>query len=199
MDFDIPKFSTLGSLVDEFMPKFPDFTSTPEAIVIAVNEEYRPHSYQISDGDEIAFIPPVSGGSDDVLLTKHSLDPEVITAKVRDSSNGAVVTFLGTTRSKTGDREVNYLEYEAYESMAEKKLVEIILEIRKDWNIEDVSIAHRLGRLDIGDISLVVAIASPHRKDAFEAIQYCVDRIKEIVPIWARVNRICRSNGWFAA
>tara|TARA_B100000686_G_scaffold317397_1_gene366128 strand:- start:214 stop:849 length:636 start_codon:yes stop_codon:yes gene_type:complete len=186
VELDIPIFSTLDSLIDEFMSKYPDFTSTPEAIVVAVNEEYRSHSYRISEGDEIAFIPPVSGGSGEVLLTNQVIDQEAITAKVRDSSNGAVVTFLGTTRGNTGERQVNYLEYEAYDSMAEKKLAEIILEIRNDWNIEDIAIAHRLGRLDIGDISLVVAIASPHRKDAFEAIQYCVDRIKEIVPIWKK-------------
>ena len=148
MEFDIPTFSTLDSLIDEFMSKYPDFTSKPEAIVVAVNEEYRSHSYRISEGDEIAFIPPVSGGSGEVLLTNQVIDQEAITAKVRDSSNGAVVTFLGTTRGNTGERQVNYLEYEAYDSMAEKKLAEIILEIRKDWNIEDMKKSYKEGAKD---------------------------------------------------
>ena len=105
---------------------------------------------------------------------------------MRRDTNGAVLTFLGTTRSFTRGRRVLHLEYEAYRPMADNKLAEIADEIRERWDVEDVAIAHRLGRLEIGDISLVVAVASPHRERAFEACQYSVDRIKQIVPIWKK-------------
>ena len=109
-----------------------------------------------------------------IEITRDPLVPEVITARVRAPVNGAVVTFLGTTRNGTGDRKVLYLEYEAYEPMAEKKLAEIAGEIRERFGVADVAISHRLGRLEIEEISLVVAVASPHRKDAFAASEKIV-------------------------
>jgi len=121
-----------------------------------------------------------------IQITNEPLDPEAITAKVCRDANGATVTFLGTTRSATGERKVLHLEYEAYRPMADTQLARVADEIRERWSIEDVVIAHRLGRLGIGDVSLVVAVASPHRKAAFEACQYAVDRIKQIVPIWKK-------------
>ena len=121
-----------------------------------------------------------------ILITDEPLDPEAATALVRKSANGAVVTFLGTTRGNTGDRRVLYLEYEAYRPMADKKLAEIAREVGERWSVEDVAIAHRLGRLEVGDISLTVAVASPHRKEAFAACQYVVDRVKHTVPIWKK-------------
>ena len=121
-----------------------------------------------------------------IEITSDPLDPESITAKVRRDTNGAVVTFLGTTRRFTAEREVVHLEYEAYRPMADRKLAEIADEMRERWPVQDIAIAHRLGRLEIGEISLVVAVASPHRKEAFEACQYSVDRIKQTVPIWKK-------------
>ena len=121
-----------------------------------------------------------------IEITDEPLDPEAITAKVSQDSNGAVVTFLGTTRDFTAGRKVLHLEYEAYRPMADSKLAEIVDEIRERWSIEDVAIAHRLGRLEIGETSLIVAVASPHREAAFAACQYSVDRIKEMVPIWKK-------------
>ena len=121
-----------------------------------------------------------------IEITHEPLDPEAVTSTVRKGSNGAVVTFLGTTRDVTGSRRVLHLEYEAYRPMADVKLAEVVEEMRERWSVEDASVAHRLGRLEIGEISLVVAVASPHRRDAFAACQYAVDRIKQIVPIWKK-------------
>lgn len=121
-----------------------------------------------------------------ITITHEELSPETITDSVKQSSNGAVVTFLGSTRDSTAERSVLYLEYEAYRPMADTQLARIADEIHEKWGIENVSIAHRLGRLEIGDLSLVVAIASPHRKEAFEASAYAIDRIKQIVPIWKK-------------
>ena len=121
-----------------------------------------------------------------IEITNEVLDPEAITAAVRKDTNGAVVTFLGTTRRLTDGQDVLHLEYEAYRPMADNQLASIVSEIEERWSIDDVAIYHRLGRLEIGEISLVVAVASPHRQAAFEACQHSVDRIKQAVPIWKK-------------
>ena len=121
-----------------------------------------------------------------IQITHDALEPDKITAQVRRDTNGAVLTFLGTTRSVTRGRRVLQLEYEAYRPMADNKLAEIADEMRQRWDVQDIAISHRLGRLEIGDISLVVAVASPHRERAFAACQHAVDRIKQIVPIWKK-------------
>ena len=121
-----------------------------------------------------------------IKITSEPLNPEEITAQVRSDSNGAVITFLGTTRDFSEGRNVEYLEYEAYQPMAENMLQQIADELREKWDIDDFAVAHRVGRVDIGEISLVVALASPHRQQAFEAGGYIVDRIKQLVPIWKK-------------
>ncbi|GBD11440.1 Molybdopterin synthase catalytic subunit [bacterium HR23] len=121
-----------------------------------------------------------------ILITFDPLDPEAVTRQVRDPRHGAVVTFLGTTRNETDGRRVLYLEYEGYIPMAQRKLAQVIEEARQRFGVSQVAVAHRLGRLNIGEISLVVAVGSPHRREAFSAIAYIVDRIKEDVPIWKK-------------
>ena len=121
-----------------------------------------------------------------ICITSEPLNPQEVTDLVRKGSNGAVITFLGTTRDLFEGRSVLYLEYEAYQPMAENMLRQIAEEVRERWGIKDMAIAHRVGKLEIGEISLVVALASPHRKEAFEASQYAMDRIKTIVPIWKK-------------
>ncbi len=121
-----------------------------------------------------------------IEITRQAIDPQPVTASVRRDSNGAVVTFLGVTRRHSMGKAVLYLEYEAYEPMALKELAKIGREVGSRWGLQDVAIVHRVGRLEIEDVSLVVAVASPHRREAFEACQYVVDRIKETVPIWKK-------------
>ena len=121
-----------------------------------------------------------------IEITHEPLIPQEITSRVEKNSNGAVVTFLGATRDSTGGRKVLYLEYEAYRPMADTQLAVVADEICDRFGVEDVAISHRLGRLELGDISLVVAVASPHRENAFEACKYSIDRIKQIVPIWKK-------------
>ena len=121
-----------------------------------------------------------------IHITSEPLNPEAITNTVRKNSNGAVLTFLGITRNFSEGRNVLYLEYEAYQPMAQNMLLQIKSEVNAHWNIEDMAIAHRIGHLDVGDISLIVAIGSPHRKEALEASEYAIDRIKQIVPIWKK-------------
>lgn len=121
-----------------------------------------------------------------IYITNEPLNPQEVTNLVRKNSNGAVITFLGTTRDFSDGRNVLYLEYEAYQPMAENMLHQIAIEVEEKWGIKDIAIAHRVGKLEIGEISLVVALSSPHRKETFEASQYAMDRIKTIVPIWKK-------------
>ena len=121
-----------------------------------------------------------------IEITHQPLDPDRVTNQVKRDSNGAVVTFLGTTRDSFEGKRVVSLEYEAFEAMALKKLEEIRQELQAEFGIEDIAIAHRIGTVAIGQISLVVAVASPHRKEAFLACHAAVDRLKETVPIWKK-------------
>ena len=121
-----------------------------------------------------------------IELTKDALDPEKVTAKVRRDTNGAVVTFLGTTRDNFEGKSVLTLEYEAFDEMALKKLEEVRQELIAEFGLEQIAISHRIGTVGIGEISLIIAVGSPHRKDAFYACHKAVDRIKEIVPIWKK-------------
>ena len=133
-----------------------------------------------------------------IEITRQPLNPDAVTARVRQDSNGAVVTFLGTTRDFAEGKPVAHLEYEAYEPMALKKLEEIRQELRAEFGIADAAIAHRIGPVAIGQISLVVAIAAPHRKEAFLACHAAVDRLKEIVPIWKKETFADGGQHWVA-
>ena len=183
---DLPAGATVAEAVAEVRRRFPGLAPDSVEIVAAVNAEYAPHDTILNEGDHLALIPPVSGGSSMIEITDRPLDPETVTAKVRKDTNGGVVTFLGTTRSFFEGRRVLYLEYEAYLDMAQQQMEEISRDLQAKWSIEDMAVSHRIGRVDIGEISLVVAVASPHRKEAFHACHEFVDRLKQTVPIWKK-------------
>ncbi len=119
-------------------------------------------------------------------ITSDEIELGDVIRAVEAGDAGAIVHFLGVVRNNTEGREVSYLEYEAYPPMAEKKMAEIAQEIHEKWRLDRVAIIHRVGRLEIGEVSVAVAVASPHRKEAFEACHYAMNRLKQIVPIWKR-------------
>jgi molybdopterin synthase catalytic subunit len=121
-----------------------------------------------------------------VEITEELITPEQVTAQVKRDIHGAVVTFNGVIRNDSEGKKVVSVEYEAFREMAEKKLWELLQEIRTRWGLEDVSITHRVGRLEVGETAVVIAVAAPHRKPAFEACEYAIDRLKQIVPIWKK-------------
>jgi molybdopterin synthase catalytic subunit len=123
-----------------------------------------------------------------IQLTRDVIDHQALTEAVRRDDCGAVVTFLGTVRDLTGDRVTVALDYEAYPGMAEKKLAEIEGETRERWPVGAMALVHRLGHLEVGEISVAVAVSCPHRGQAFEACRYAIDRLKELVPIWKKEN-----------
>jgi molybdopterin converting factor subunit 1 len=163
----------------------------PVAIMCAVNEEYQQRDFVLRDGDELALIPPVSGGVGTehdgyVEVTGEPLDSMAIANHVRAESDGAIVIFEGVTRDHNNGRHVDYLEYEAYQPMAENKIRELFGEMRARYEIDKCAVAHRVGRVDIGEKSMVVAVSAAHRRPAFESALYFVDRLKEVVPIWKK-------------
>jgi len=129
-------------------------------------------------------------------LTREAIDYAALTQLVRRSHCGAVVVFLGTVRDLTDGKTTAALDYEAYPGMAERKMAEIESELRAQWPIGAVAMVHRLGHLDVGEISVAVAISCPHRAQAFEACRYAIDRLKETVPIWKKENWVDGSTEW---
>ncbi len=121
-----------------------------------------------------------------IEITSKPISAQPVIDRVRKNSHGAVVTFVGTVRDNSEGKGVLYLEYEAYREMAEKNLKGISAEIHNRWRISDLGIVHRVGRIEVGDTAIVIAVGSAHRLEAFEACQYAIDRIKEIVPIWKK-------------
>jgi len=131
-----------------------------------------------------------------VRLTRSVIDYHALTEEVRLKDCGAVVTFLGTVRDLTGDRVTVALDYEGYPGMAEKKMAEIEADTRSRWPVGNIVLEHRLGRLEVGEISVAVAVSCPHRAQAFEACRHAIDRLKELVPIWKKENWSDGSTEW---
>ena len=187
---EVPEGTTISGLVATLGRDYPAIAAAARHLVAAVNAEYVEPDTVLHPGDEVALIPPVSGGMRDqrarVEVTDKPLDPLLLIERTKRSRDGAVVTFVGIVRDNAEGHRVIFLDYEAYKEMAEAKLQEIVDEIRLRWELEDVAIYHRLGRLKVGEASLVVVVCSPHRPPAFEACAYAVDRVKEIVPVWKK-------------
>jgi molybdopterin synthase catalytic subunit len=131
-----------------------------------------------------------------IRLTREPIDHQALTEQVRSPHCGAVVTFLGTVRDLTGDKVTVALDYEAYPGMAEKKLAEIEADVRGRWTVGDIAMVHRLGHMDVGEVSVAVAVSCPHRADAFAACRHAIDRLKELVPIWKRERWADGSTEW---
>jgi molybdopterin synthase catalytic subunit len=131
-----------------------------------------------------------------VEITEHPIDHAALTETVRSDQAGAVCTFLGTVRELTGDRRTTSLDYEAYPEMARAKLLELEAEARRRWPVVEVALVHRVGHLDLGEISVVVAVSCPHRHQAFDACRWLMDTIKEVVPIWKRENWADGTQEW---
>lgn len=180
--------STVGDAVDLVLAQSERLRNAESALMVMVDQRYQPRDYVLSDGVEVAIIPPVSGGSDEkrFVVTDEVIDPRTVEELVIDDGSGALVTFAGTVRDHALGKKVVALDYEAYPPAAEKMLEQIGDEIFERWGIRTVAIFHRYGLLQIGEVSVVIAVSSAHRDAAFEACRYAIERIKVIVPIWKR-------------
>jgi MoaE-MoaD fusion protein len=178
--------------------RFPGLGAIGVSLLVAVNQEFRPASWPLKDGDEVAFIPPVSGGRDATsgrngsgpgdffLLTREPIPTARLADDLKAAADGAVVVFEGIVRDHSGDRRTLYLEYEAYEPMALTKLKEVSCEAKSKFKIDRIGIIHRLGRIEIGEASVAIIVTAEHRRPAFEACHYAIDRLKQVVPIWKK-------------
>lgn len=187
----VPAGTTAGELLDELVRETPRLGTMRRSLMLMVNQEYVDSDAVLLDGAEFVMIPPVSGGAIEepgrlFKITDAVLDPREVERVVASGDAGAIVTFTGVVRNHGRGRAVSALEYEAYAPAAEKMLAQVGEEIREKWGLERVAIVHRTGLLPVGEASVVIAISSTHRDEAFEASKYAIVRLKEIVPIWKK-------------
>src|SRR6266508_1463768 len=156
----------------------------PAGLLYAVNKEYVRREHELAEGDEVAVIPPVSGGSFRLSVDPLSLD--AVVDEVRSDRAGAIATFVGTTRVESRGRTVQHLDYEAYEEMAEQVMAEIAGALKERYDLCDIAIHHRTGRVEIGEASVVIAVSAPHRQDALAACKDAIDTLKTKVPLWKK-------------
>ncbi|MBI4532212.1 MAG: molybdopterin converting factor subunit 1 [Candidatus Latescibacteria bacterium] len=181
---------TVKGLFEMLCQDHPKLRDLQERLAFAVNTDVVQAEHLLKEGDEVVFIPPVSGGlsseGDTFRITDRPIRPDDLFDCVRADDDGAVVTFAGVVRNHSMGRQTIGLEYQAYPEMAEKTMRQIGREIRDRWGIDRMAIVHRIGRLNLGEISVLIAVAAAHRKEAFEACEYAIERLKAIVPIWKK-------------
>ncbi len=185
---DLPEASTAGDAIDAIARAFPTVAPLKSILLVMVNQEYASRGQVLRAGDELALIPPVSGGAGARLfrVQRDVIDPRLVEGVVAGAEVGGIVTFSGTVRERARGRVVVALDYEAYEPVAEKMLARIGDEVHERWGVDRVAIVHRIGRLSVGELSVVIAAAAAHRAAAFDACEYAIDRIKVLVPIWKK-------------
>jgi molybdopterin synthase catalytic subunit len=173
-----------GATAADVWAALPELGAPPEGILYARNKEYVEPASPLEEGDELALIPPVSGGG--YRLTEAPIDVQAVVDEVADDEAGAIATFVGTTRARSRGRTVTHLEYEAYEGMAERELARIGEELKRRYDLCEVAITHRVGRVGIGEASVAIAVSAPHRADALAACREAIDTLKETVPLWKK-------------
>ncbi len=192
IDFTLPENASITTVFTELKKTYPALEKLGGRLLFAINETYATKEQVLVAGDKLAIFPPVSGGGEDIenpdiyLLTHKLINSRELALQVIRSKDGAVVTFDGITRDNNKGKPVLFLEYEAYEPMAIKMMKEIAEDARSRWSIDKIALVHRLGRVDISQTSVAVVVTSAHRKPAFEACHFLIDRLKQVVPIWKR-------------
>jgi molybdopterin synthase catalytic subunit len=196
-DIDLPAGSDLRAVFEHYQTRQPRLGELARSIVIARNQEFAELTTPVAEGDEIAFLPPVSGGNSlDPLeienagnyfaLTRLTIDTKPIVARILTGAEGAVATFEGTVRNNSGGRPTLCLDYEGYAPMALKTMAKIGSELVRDFAVTRVALVHRLGRLLVGETSVAVIVTAPHRRASLEAATAGIDRLKKLVPIWKK-------------
>jgi molybdopterin synthase catalytic subunit len=195
-DAEFPPGADLRAVFDFYAARHRRLRELAPSIVVAHNHEFAALSTTVTEGDEVAFLPPVSGGCDGgreigeaghyFALTRRPIDTRAVIAKLLTGAEGAVVTFEGTARNNTKGRATLCLDYEGYEAMALKLMLNIGLEVAAKHEVGRIAMVHRLGRVLIGEVSVAVIVSAPHRRPAFEAALEGINRLKKLVPIWKK-------------
>jgi molybdopterin synthase catalytic subunit len=186
LSLELPEGARIADLRSRLEAEIEIVAKFGERLRISRNLELVTENEQLADGDEIALLPPVSGGAGLCTLSEHPLDPAEVSARVEGPDAGGLVVFVGAVRDQARGHEIRFLEYEAYPAMAEREMGRIAAEAAVRWPGARVAIAHRVGHLEVGELAVVVAAAAPHRAEAFEACRFAIDTLKERVPIWKK-------------
>ena len=196
-EIELPDGTELGAVFERYAARYPRLRELAPSIVAARNQEFAGRDTRLADGDEVAFLPPVSGGTDGdcaeiesggnyFALTHHPIDTREVVARILSGRDGGVVTFEGVVRNNTKGRPTLFLDYECYEAMALKVIAKLGCEIAGSFPITRIAIVHRLGRMLIGETSVAVIVTAPHRRAAFDASLEGINRLKKLVPIWKK-------------
>lgn len=196
---EVPERANVAEARSLLLSRYPRLQPIMERSLCAVNRGYVAPETQLQEGDELVFIPPMGGGSQEqkdekdkqpmeplIQLTREPLDRAALIEAVTRSSDGGIVVFEGVVRDNARGKQIRYLEYDVYAEMAEQQIRTIVDEARRRWGVEHVAVAHRFGRLEIGEASVIIVVAAPHRGEAFEACRYIIDTLKTTVPIWKK-------------
>jgi len=189
---DLPENSSLRDLLAHYESNLPTIRASLHSLAVAVNQQYAGPDTRLKADDEVALLPPVSGGSPDpaekvrTSIVRETIDPQRIVSRLKRGEDGAALVFEGVVRNQTRGRKTLYLDYEAYEEMALAQMEGLAERALVQFQVRDVAIVHRLGRLEIGETSVLIAVASAHRAAAFDACRWLIDTLKKSVPIWKK-------------
>jgi len=189
LEVDLPEDGTVEAAWSAVADRHPELAPYRPFTLFAVGQDYVTPEYRLHPDDELCLFPPVSGGAgaDIYRVVTEPLSPDAIAAEVDDPGAGGIVIFSGVVRNETGGRPVKFLEYEAHAAMAEVKMREIGASLRARWSgVKRVAMLHRIGRLEIGEASVLIAVSAAHRGEAFEACRYAIDTLKRTVPVWKK-------------
>src|SRR5580693_5984174 len=179
-----------GALVRDVLTHYqaqvPGLEAMVASLAVAVNQEYAAVETRLKSDDEVALLPPVSGGSGRALIIRDPIDTQGVLGRVKQGGDGAAVVFEGVVRNQTRGRRTLYLDYEAYEEMALRQMESLAEQALKEFQVREVALVHRLGRLEIGETSVLIVVASAHRAAAFDACRWLIDTLKRTVPIWKK-------------
>jgi molybdopterin synthase catalytic subunit len=190
---DLPAGATLGDLREHYSGQFPRFRAIAGSLACSVNQEYASVSTVLHEGDEVGLLPPVSGGRGGVLqssphcqIVKTPIPAQSVADSLKAPEDGATVVFEGIVRNNTRGRHTRYLDYECYESMAISEMEKLVQQALEQFKVRDIRLIHRLGRLEIGETSVLIVVSSAHRGVAFDACRWVIDTLKKTVPIWKK-------------
>jgi molybdopterin converting factor subunit 1 len=192
---DLPDGASVGDILRRYGSQIPRLQAVLPSLALAVNQQYASPGTKLKSDDEVAMLPPVSGGTDSPALStpkvrasiiRHPIDTQQSLAAIKRGDDGAAVIFEGVVRNQTRRRKTLYLDYEAYEEMALQQMESLATQALDLFQIRDVALVHRLGRLEIGETSVLIIVASAHRAAAFDACRWLIDTLKRTVPIWKK-------------
>jgi molybdopterin synthase catalytic subunit/molybdopterin converting factor small subunit len=186
LDLELADGTSLGGLLSEVEASHPVVERYRGRLLISLNADRVPLETLLADGDEVALLPPVSGGAGASFVRASPLSMDELLERVRGPGMGGLCTFTGVVRNEARGEAIDHLEYEAYPPMAERELQKIVEQIAERWPPVRIALSHRVGRLEIGDAAVMIAAAAPHRADAFEACRFAIDTLKQSVPIWKK-------------